>query len=55
MGRTLPFRVVESDSCAKGFPASSLHDNTPHVSMWSVGATLRLCASSDRTHAMLAS
>ena len=43
MGRTLPFRVVESDSFAKGFPASSLHDNTPHVSMRCIGASLTVC------------
>jgi centrosomal protein CEP104 len=30
----LPFRVVESGGCAKGFPASSLHDSTPHAPGW---------------------
>lgn len=30
----LSFRVVQSDGCAKGFPASSLHDYTPHAPGW---------------------
>jgi len=30
----LPFRVVASDGCAKGFPATSLHDATPHAPGW---------------------
>lgn len=34
MTRGLPFRVVSSDGCAKGFPASSLHDSTPHAPPW---------------------
>lgn len=32
--RRLPFRVVQSDGCAKGFPATSLHDTTPHAPPW---------------------
>ena len=34
MARSLPFRVVQSDGCAKGFPATSLHDATPHAPPW---------------------
>ena len=32
--RCLPFRVVQSDGCAKGFPATSLHDATPNAPPW---------------------
>jgi hypothetical protein len=32
--RGLPFRVVQSDGCAKGFPATSLHDATPNAPPW---------------------
>lgn len=31
---SLPFRVVQSDGCAKGCPATSLHDATPHAPSW---------------------